>query len=340
MATSRLALPVMSLYSFVLSMAVLGTDHNLWPSILMFVVSVYLMVELNNRNALMRQYSRMVSCSYIAIMMLFPMLLFGWQVMAVQLCFIATLSLLFATYQKRSALGHKYWAYLFVGIAAMIWPPMLYLVPVLWISEAAFLMSFSMKSFFASILGLLTPLWILLPYIIYAGLYEEVLNLCLRLAPGHELIEAFSLPENLLADDIFSHAIPLLSSLSLLFVVLVTGIVHCLRNIYLDKIQVRMLYNSFLLIVIVAFVGMLAAGILNFSDRESWHYLLAIVIVCVSPLLAHYITFTNTRITNASVVLFLIVSLGVAVYNNIGYMVLAIDNAQDLPDVLHSVFNF
>lgn len=281
----------------------------------MFVISVYLMVELNNRNALMRQYSRMVSCSYIALMGIFPQLFLSWQVMAVQLCFIAILSLLFATYQRRSALGHKYWAYLFLGIACAIWPPMLYLMPAFWIVEAFFLMSFSIKSFSASIFGVLTPLWIALPYIIYAGIYDDVIALSAQLLPGDALIQGFNSPELLLATDLPLDKIPYLTSYALLTLLLITGIVHCLRNIYQDKIQVRMLYNAFLLVVAFAYLAMLATIILNFENRDSVLYLLSIVVVCTSPLVAHYITFTNTRITNASVVIFILLLLAAGAYN-------------------------
>ena len=62
---SRILLPSMGVYAIaVWLLCGLVSDH-LWLQFASFVISSYLMVELNNSNALIRIYSRMVSCSFI-----------------------------------------------------------------------------------------------------------------------------------------------------------------------------------------------------------------------------------------------------------------------------------
>lgn len=111
-----MALPVMILYSACLWGLMLFADHTLWCQCLIFVVNTYLMMELNNRNALMRRYSRMVSCSYMALMLMCPWLLRNLEAMAVQMCFLFMVTLSFRTYQEHDSNGMKYWAYLFMDL--------------------------------------------------------------------------------------------------------------------------------------------------------------------------------------------------------------------------------
>lgn len=305
MATSRMALPVMSIYALVLWLAMLAIDHSVWLQFAFFVVNVYLVVELNNRNALMRQFSRMVSCSYIAMMMMCPWMLVNTKVMFVQFCVIASLSLLFPTYQQRSAMGNKYWAYLFVGLASMFWPPMLYFVPLFWIAEAMFLMSFSWKSMWASIFGIFTPLWIVAPYVVYSGSYDTIIQQYRLLLPDEKLIDAVANPATLVPQSL---PLPLLDlvAIAVIVVLCIIGMVHYLRNSYSDKIHVRMLYQFFMFIGIFVLVAMLIVLALPYVGEMSGDMLLAMVVVCTSPLLAHYVAFTYTRLTNISVIIFML----------------------------------
>ena len=62
-----MALPAVALYGVAVWLAD-GLYHmQWWIQFACFVLSTYLMIELNNSNALIRIYSRMVSCSFIAI---------------------------------------------------------------------------------------------------------------------------------------------------------------------------------------------------------------------------------------------------------------------------------
>jgi len=64
---SRLTLPVVATYGMG-TWAAAGLFHEQWwIQLACFAISTYLMIELNNSNALIRIYSRMVSCSFIIL---------------------------------------------------------------------------------------------------------------------------------------------------------------------------------------------------------------------------------------------------------------------------------
>lgn len=313
MATSRAALPIMMIYCVALWLAMLATEHTLLPQFLVFIINVFLMVELNNRNALMRQYSRMVSCSYIVLMMMCPWMLRDLHTMVLQTSVILSFYLLFPTYQKRSSMGAKYWAYLSLGIGSVVWPSLLYLLPLYWIAESAFLMSFSLRSFFASIFGILTPIWVITPFVVYENMYDSVAEHYLQLVPSQQIMAVFD-DAMLLVPKTLPMDMLQIVSVSAIFVLFFTGLIHYMRNSYADKIHVRMLYHFVMLIAINVSIALVIVALLPFENRASVEMLLSIFVVCVSPLIAHYITFTNTRLTNISVVLIVIATIGYTIF--------------------------
>lgn len=313
LGTSRAALPITIVFSIILWSTYLITDIKLWPSFILFLMTTYLMIELNNRNALMRQYSRMVSCSYMAMMMMFPQLLTNTSLMIIQFCFTACISLLFMTYQQRDDMGHRYWAYIFIGITAVIWPPIIYLVPFLWICESLYLMSLSIRAISASILGILTPFWVMIPVVMYTNTYKQAQDHFASYLPDEKIIESFSQPSSLIPHDL---PLPFEHSLTAIFVILLLaiGIVHYFRQSYSDKIHVRMLYQFFTFIAVVSVVMLLIAYILPVHSIPSLYIFLSIIIVCTSPLIAHFITFSSTRISNISVIIILLIAISTMTY--------------------------
>ena len=67
-AGSRIALPVTAVYALLVCLINHLVGQSLWLQLLLLAVSTLLMVQLNNINALIRIYSRMVSCSFLVLM--------------------------------------------------------------------------------------------------------------------------------------------------------------------------------------------------------------------------------------------------------------------------------
>lgn len=66
-AASRFSLPVTATLAALVWVAVGFIMDNIWAQFAFTIISTLLMVELNNRNSLMRTYSRMVSCSFLVL---------------------------------------------------------------------------------------------------------------------------------------------------------------------------------------------------------------------------------------------------------------------------------
>ena len=66
-AESRRTLPFTAAYAVVVWLLAGLIGHGMWLQFVCFVLSVFMMVQLNNKNLLIRIYSRLVSSSYIAL---------------------------------------------------------------------------------------------------------------------------------------------------------------------------------------------------------------------------------------------------------------------------------
>ena len=289
-AESRFALPVTIAYAIAVWLAsgllipagpitTGGMMHGAWIQFSCFLLSAYLMVELNNSNALIRIFSRMVSCSFLVLTCAACFIFPSMAGAIVGLCFIATYTMLFRCYQDKASMGWTFYAFLCIGLASTASVHILYYVPLLWAMMYFQLTSFSLRTFSASLLGLITPYWFILPFTIYLG------NIG-RFADHFAEIVEFQFPHNLWHLTI--------NQLLLFFFVAalaLTGIVHYWRNSSGDNIRIRQFYGCF--------IGMSFATVI-FLVLQPQHYdiLIRILIINVSPLIAHFISLTRTRITN------------------------------------------
>ena len=288
-AVSRFALPTVTFFSIavwvvsgLLTFAVPDSFSELWQGgwvqFACFLLSVFLMVVLNNSNALIRIYSRTVSCAFVVLMCVGNFLFSSVSGALVQLFMIAFYLAFFRTYQDRTSVGWSYYAFVCVGLASCFFVQMLFFVPLLWAVMFFQLSSFSWRTFCASILGLLTPYWFALPLLFCQGNAEAMMAHFTALA-DFELTDLTSITVNQLLLFVFVMALG------------ITGTVHYQRKRLGDNIRIRLLYDCFILMWIVAAV---------FLVLQPQHYdvLIRLLIINVSPLIAHFLTFTNTRITN------------------------------------------
>ena len=296
-AESRIALSVTAVYGLLVWLASGLIQQQLWLSFILFLVSTYLIVELNNQNALIRIYSRMVSCSFIMLTAMTAIHIKDVGPFAVQLSFIAFYSILFHTYQSRRSTGWVFFAFCCISIGSLFWVHELYFVPVLWIILGTNLMAFSCRSFLASILGLLMPYW-------FAAGYEFYLGDITPLADHFRQLGEF-LP----VLPFYEHETPLrFITITFVTVLGITGTIHFLRNSFKDKIRTRMLYEIF----ITLFLCTLAFLILQ-PQHEA--YLLLLLIINVSLLISHFIALTHTKITNIAFFVIVAATLGLTFLN-------------------------
>ena len=283
-----MTLPIAALYAVVVWMLARLLFGELWLQLALFAVSVYLLVELSNQNALLRVRSRMVSTTFILLSctacFLFPQL----QGAIVQLCFIVAFLMLFQSYQDKLSMGSIFYAFACVGIASLAFVQVLWYVPLLWILMATQLQSLSGRTWLASLIGLVTPYWFCLLWLLYQQDFSLVSQHFSPLADFSLSLQALSI------SDILVFAFVLLLS--------VVGIIHFWSYSFEEKIRIRLIYGFFTTMTLFTLLFIIL-------QPQYFDVLIRVSIVCASPLVAHVFTFTNSRLSN---ILFF-VSLGIAI---------------------------
>ena len=210
---------------------------NLWFQFACLAVSTYLMVEFNNVNALLKVYSRMVSCAFLMLACTANYLFASPSAALVQACFAAFYLIVFNAYQERTASGVTFYAYVFIGVASTVFVQILFFVPLLWILHATNVLAMSGRNFWATVLGLIAPYWFVGAYLVYNGQPEFLVQHFADLANFDPLFQYDQIDHNHMA--------------TILFVILVSliGIIHYLRSSRNDKIRNRMIYEMVILII-------------------------------------------------------------------------------------------
>ena len=295
-AESRIALPVTGVYAFaVCALGGLFTEQ-LWVQFVLLAVSSFLMMELNNVNALIRIYSRMVSCSFLVLAVMSQYLVVDVRCGIVQACFIAFYLFLFSAYQDNRAMGRVFYAFLMLGIASTMFVQILFFVPLVWVLLCTNLMVRSFRAFVSSLFGLLVPYWFMVAYYLYIDDVDSLLDHFLQIAQFGPVLGWMDMPVShiLTAADVA--------------ILAVVGMIHFRLNNYKDKIRTRMLFEIFSVLALAAIVFMIL-------QPQHIDYLLALLIVSTSPMIGHYIALTNTFITNISFCVMLVVALIITCVN-------------------------
>lgn len=292
---SRFALPVTAVYALAVWLTAYALHGRMYAELAVFALSAYLMVELNNRNALIRVYSRMVSCTFLVLGTMAAPVIGNIDVVIMQLCFIASYLLLFASYQDKRAQGRMFYAFMFIGIASVIYPQSLFFVPVLWVLIGTNLMAMSWRNFWASVIGLTAPYWFIGGYCAMTDGFWTVVQ---------------ELESNLWTARPYDITVSVGTAVAFGFTLLVTaiGAVHFLRNSYKDKIRTRMIYE--MLITLAAFTAALAV-----LQPANAGQLTGILIVNASILAGHFFALTCTRFTNIAFILLALLALAATAFN-------------------------
>lgn len=305
-AESRFTLPAVSAYAVAVWLAsglliphipftVQELAGGAWVQLVCFVMSAYLMVELNNSNALIRIYSRTVSASFLVMSCMACFLFDSMAGSIVQLCVIAAYTTIFRTYQNKQAVAWTYYAFLCVGMASTVFAQLLFLVPVWWLLMRFQLNSMSWRNFFASLLGLLTPYWFALCLLTYFGNFEYFVDQA-------QTLVTFQFPY-----DYTRLTVSQVLVFAFVVVLGITGTIHYWRNSSDDKIRIRQLYGWFIAMSVVCSLWLVA-------QPQHYDMLLRLLIVNTAPLIAHFLSLTYTRITNIAFYVICVAALLLTVF--------------------------
>ena len=295
-AASRYALPVTATLAALVWVAVGFLVANIWVQFAFTILSTLLMVELNNHNSLMRTYSRMVSCSFLVFITMTSLPTPSFKASIVTMCFIAFYLIIWNGYQDKQSSGWTFYAFFCIGLASMVFIQIGYFLPVLWLMMMVFTNSFSIRNFFASIIGLIMPYWFSAGYFAYTNNIDGLICHFAEFINFQDLFDY---------SQVTDHEV-----VNLLFLIILStlGSIHFLHTSYADKIRTRMIYNSFILINYVS---------LAFIILQPQHIkeLGSIMIVNTAPLTAHFITYTKGKVANIVFISALVIMVLILLYN-------------------------
>lgn len=295
-AGSRIALPVTALYALIISLANHLIGQSLWIQLLLLAVSTLLMVQLNNINALIRIYSRMVSCSYLVLMSMITFIFPDLQQSLAALCFIVFLLIVCYAYQDPRATGAVFHAFFFIGLASIFSVTALWFVPLFWIVLAFNILALSARTFVASLLGLMCPYWLSLLWFGFTG------NLDWYSTHFMSLVD-FCEPFDLALWNLHQ----LISFLFIVLLALVSA-VHFFNTSYKDKIRTRMIFEMLLVIAIFTAALMLV-------QPKLYDPLVRILIISTSPLVGHYLALSESRLSNINFIVMSLLAVGLTIWN-------------------------
>lgn len=231
----RLTLPVVAVISVAcwllspLQLPAAAVEHagfwlNMLFGFLLYGVICYLLILFNNQFALIRIRASVQTSIYSLLVAVCPALHMLYAGNVATAFFLGALFLLFRSYREERSAGILFHAFVFVGLGSLFLPQLLLFIPMLWWGAYTF-QSFTVKSFFASLLGCALPYWFLLGY---AVCFDRMEVFC---RPFTELA-AFT-PIDLSLEPW------MWVSLGFLLLLYLVSTAHCLVVSYDDKIQTR-----------------------------------------------------------------------------------------------------
>lgn len=217
---------------------------------------------------------------------------------AVQLSFVASFILLFQTYQDQQSVGRVFYSFAAVGVASLFFVHALWYVPALWVLMGTQLQSLSVRTWLASLIGLATPYWLALVWLMvpWGGDFAQW---TFNLQPMAEHFSELAHLHYLLPPYLLERGILLLFVLVLAAV----GIMHFWSRSFEDKIRIRLLFGFFTTLTVLTAFFILA-------QPQHYDVLMRLLVLFASPLIAHVFTFTSSRLS--SIFFFSAIAISVA----------------------------
>lgn len=261
---------------------------NLLFGLLSAIATIYMLAELNVANILLRINSRIISIIFGALICSTPYLHAFQPGLLSMLCILFSYFSLFRSYQMERSSGLIYVSFLYLGIATLTVPKLLWLTPTYWIAFYI-LQSNNLKSTFASLLGLITPYWLVGGLSYYKGMlpafWDKLSQFCTFHWGGYTQVPTDAWIIIVLA-----------------FLMFIIGTGDFYSRMYMDKNQTR---NFYYVIILHGF-----AFILMFLLQPSlYHALTPLMLISASIMFGHFIANGSSNISNLTVIILSILTL-------------------------------
>ncbi len=269
-------------------------EGSRWAAWLVTLMTMFAVMDWNSRATLIRQRTRMASTTFIVLLTAFAFLEPWHPSMIAALCYVLAHIVLSYCYQEPKSQGMAYHAYILLGIGSFFFRPLLLLVPFFIFSQAVQLRAFTWRTLSASILGLLTPYWLVAAWNVVQGEWSgSVLWQSGDIDFGFFSWSALDGPRRL--------------SLIFILIYIAIALVDYVRTYYQDKIRTRM----FIYTIMVQLIGFGLMLLLLPSDFDSTFRLLC---CAAAPLIGHHLTLARGRFVNWYFIITLTFLLALIIY--------------------------
>lgn len=252
-----------------------------WGTFVVLMLTAYVLVEMNNRNQLLRVRSRMVSSVWLILAASIPLLQTFGEGQIAATAMVVAYFMLFRTYQKTGCEADSFHYALMLGVGSLFLPQLICCLPLFLWHQMVFLRSMTFRTLCAAIVGCIFPYLVVGGYMLltddFSYLIEWWQYIHIWQPISQEAYKQLSVTQ--IADWV------LVSFLSML------GLLHYLSSSYNDKIQVRM----FLYILCMQWFVLELFVCLQPRHLDDYMPLFA---VTGAPLIAHYFALTHSWISN------------------------------------------
>lgn len=270
---------------------------NLYGGIINFLLCglvIYLLLELNNAYSLIRLRTNIQYTLYILIMGICPFMHPLQPSTPVVICVLMAIYLLFHSYQRPHPVGCIFHSHLFLSLGSLLFPQLLFGVPIFLIGAYNFRI-LTFKTFFAALLGISLPYWFLFGHAFFYNRME------LFYAPFQELVTFYPINYTYGNNaEFFTGAF-----LLLLFII---GAVHSLVTGYQDKLRTRSYLNFFIL---------LEFTVILFCVLQPQHFLILfhLFVIGCSLFTAHLFALSHSKSTHILFIISIVTLTALGIFN-------------------------
>lgn len=291
--TGRLTLPVVILVCLMLWIVSLDSWSDL-GTLFIATCTAYIMIEANTAFTLIRTRTTSFVSLFIYLFSI-QFFLHAFQLNAfTPIAWIIALFQLFKNYESSHPSGYIFHTFLSLSIGSLFFPQLLFFVPIFFIGTF-YLRALNIKSFFASLLGLLVPYWGLFCYAFYTN-NIELFNAPIQELVHFEHINYSHFPKHVWISWILITTLQLVCS------------IHYLTISHQDKTRTRT-YMSFLIII-----GLYTLLILLMQPHHL-NPLLSVQLICTSFLASHLFTLTQNRFSGIFFIVTFVSLITLGIYN-------------------------
>ena len=291
-------------------------SHDYLANLILMLLTTYIIAETNATYHILRVRSYMMIAVWMfgttMITFLHPFTPEGSKeaLLLATLCLASSYHILFRTYQKPNPVVDVFHIFFLLGVGAAVMPPLILLVPFFLWHIAMFMRSLSLRSFFAALIGFALPFWAWITWLLWKENLTPFLdwwNALSHIGTIHyfRAVKAIGVEELI-------QAAPFL----LMGVLTLWTTVYYLLNSYDDKIHIRMiLYIYIMQAWIIILLAVITLNAISFTP---------LLLLSLCPLLAHYFSLCNTRV---SLIVFWIALLA--------FVIIFVNSIMDLTPVLN-----